>query len=112
MNQHQSSVDQVKLPRRQRIADDVVLSNLQVQPGGMLEELRVEIGGQYVPGAAYAFGEPGRDRTSAASHFQTVPTRRDATLFEVQNRAAIEHLGKRFKARRGLASRVVEQIRC
>src|SRR5262249_28319415 len=47
-----------------------------------------------------------------ASHFQTVPTRRDATLFEVLNRAAIEHLGKRFKARRGLASRVVEQIRC
>jgi hypothetical protein len=70
-------VHEVELALRRVIGHDVVPADHEVRVGEVLEEGRLQVGGEDLPAIAHAFTEPRRDRGAAGADFparQPAPT--------------------------------------
>ena len=72
--EHLSREDQVEGTFLERIRADVVLAHFEIGRGHLVEEARLQVGGNDSALKANAMTEPARDRAGAGADFETAPT--------------------------------------
>src|SRR5215472_438847 len=110
MHQDQPNVSEVKLAVRKVLTPNIVAAYFQVRIGEGFEEPRVNICSEHTSRNPDARTQPGGDRSSASTNFQTRPPPLNASPFDVADRVCVVELRQSAIPCLRISAAVIEHI--